>query len=253
MTNQQEQNAPVADFSGLSERNLDKIKMTVDDIDEKFQLNGLATQEIEMFPLSSYYKDTKSRRQSLEYLKIKGVVRRYQMFFPEELGTNSSVEIEMDVAQFQSFRNDLKTFVDKRSKPILSESKPGNHQQSLVRKPVGTKENLPVYEIKYTEAAEIILNNFLFSKLDYDGENHLVFEYVFRNPNREITREEIEESLRDTDITKPLPKIVDNWGFTGDIRKVFFQVSKQSIKFRNPIHQKDLDALHLSRLRFPKK
>jgi mRNA-degrading endonuclease RelE of RelBE toxin-antitoxin system len=100
-----------------------------------------------------------------------------------------------------------------------------------------------IYQIKYGADQRIILNNlFELSKPNFDSENANVFDFLYNNPNKKYTLQEIESSL-DQKLTKNLSKIVENLGFTKDLKKVFFQVSKTSIIFHNPISQKRMNNL----------
>lgn len=103
--------------------------------------------------------------------------------------------------------------------------------------------------VTFTQTREILLNDvFLIGKPDFDSENEVVFGYLYNNPDRTITLDELKEKLK-RDITKTLHKIVENLGFKGDIKNLFFNISKSSIKFKKQITQKDLDELGLKRIR----
>lgn len=125
--------------------------------------------------------------------------------------------------------------------------------KSRTKKQGHSSENLDgiLFEVRHLPSGEIMLNNFLLSRPDFDGENYRVFEYVFKNPGKRISLSTIKEKVPDAG--KDLPRMVDNWGFKGDVRKAFFQVSKIAIKFCNPIRSSDLSALNIAHLRFPTK
>ena len=106
-----------------------------------------------------------------------------------------------------------------------------------------------IYEVTYTEGREILLNGyFILGKPDFNSENDLVFDYLIKNQNKTITKEEIEKAISNK-LTKSLHKIVENLGFIGDIRKVFMDVSKTSIQFRNPITRSTLNSLGISKIK----
>ena len=108
-----------------------------------------------------------------------------------------------------------------------------------------------VFEINYTTSREILLNNvFQIARPDFDRENDLVFQFLYDNPNKTFTIEEIEGKLGK--LTKPLHKIVENLGFNGDLRKVFMSVSKTAICFKNPVTKSDLERLGISRIKLSK-
>lgn len=106
-----------------------------------------------------------------------------------------------------------------------------------------------VYEVTYTQAREIMLNKvFQLAKPDFDTENDLVFDYLYKHPNQKFTKEQLEEIIK-RKLTKDLHKIVENLGFKADLRKMFFSVSGTSILFRNPIHKKGLDELGIQKIK----
>ena len=106
-----------------------------------------------------------------------------------------------------------------------------------------------VYRITYTPAREVLLNDvFQLAKPDFDSENDLVFDYLYEHPNEKFAKQQIEAKINLT-IAKPLHKIVENLGFKGDLKKLFFNVSKNSILFRNPITRRDLEQLGISRIK----
>lgn len=111
------------------------------------------------------------------------------------------------------------------------------------------KNNYFIYQIKYGADQKIILNNlFELSKPNFDSENANVFELLYNNPNKKYTVKEIETSLGEN-LTKNLSKIIENLGFTRDLKKVFFQVSKTSVIFYNPISKKRLDSLDMKNIK----
>jgi len=104
------------------------------------------------------------------------------------------------------------------------------------------------YKITYSEKTrEIIINNFLLANPDFDSENERVFTYIYKNPNKKISLEELQQNTGR--LGKTLHKIVENLGFTGNFRKAFFDVSKTGIRFRNPITKTDLDELGIKHLK----
>ena len=106
-----------------------------------------------------------------------------------------------------------------------------------------------VYEITYTPLREVLLNKtFQLAKPDFATENDLVFSYLYKNPNQKFTKQQLEEAI-DKKLTKNLHKIVENLGFKSDLRKMFFNVSRTSISFKNPITKTDLEALEIQKIK----
>lgn len=105
--------------------------------------------------------------------------------------------------------------------------------------------------ISYSEnSREILLNDFfLISKPDFNSENEQVFYYLYRNPNKVITKAEFEENFNGNQtLTKDFSKIVENLKFKKDLRKAFFDVSQDSIKFYNPVSKERLQELGIKNI-----
>lgn len=107
-------------------------------------------------------------------------------------------------------------------------------------------------EITFNNANEIWINiagkkREKLARPDVNSENGEVFEYLYNHPNNKHSKTEIEQAIN-MNINKSLHKIVENLGFTGDIRKAFFAVGKDSICFRNPLTIKQLAELEITDL-----
>ncbi len=123
--------------------------------------------------------------------------------------------------------------------------------KSITNDPQSNKPSLDgiIYEIKYSEKTrKILINNFLLKQPRSFGGNEAIFSYLFDNPNQEKTIEDIISGTGlESDID--LNKFVENLGFKGDLRKVFFRVSKDTVQFNNPITKTDLDDLGIKQLK----
>jgi hypothetical protein len=85
------------------------------------------------------------------------------------------------------------------------------------------------------ENREIRINGFRLSKPNFDSENEVVFDFVFRNPNRKIELAEIETAIGRA-IVKKLYDIVRSLGFIKEMKSIFFPyISKTAITFINPV------------------
>jgi len=85
-------------------------------------------------------------------------------------------------------------------------------------------------------------------KMNYDTINEQIFDYFFKNSNRKITLDELQKSV-DEPIKRSLPKIVNELGFSGDLLRIFFNVSKNAVEFRNPIRKSYLEKIGISKLK----
>jgi len=99
------------------------------------------------------------------------------------------------------------------------------------------------YKITFTKDRQILLNNqFLISKPNSFGENDEVFNFLYNNPNKPFSKEDIKEQAGIV-VSKSFDKIVENLNFKNDLRKVFFKVSKTHILFRNPVSKQQIDEM----------
>lgn len=85
----------------------------------------------------------------------------------------------------------------------------------------------------------ILLNGKIeLSKPDFDSENERVFSYLYKNRNTVIKKSELKKYYEKTyaeKIIKTFDKILENLGFTKGMRSVFFDSTKDSIRFKSPV------------------
>ena len=156
--------------------------------------------------------------------------------------------------------NEFLLKIKKIYKEKLRQENPESSTNKLKTKKLASRRNKlfqmnsekVIYKIKYTPTREILCNDIKLSKLNFDSENDNVFRYLFNNPNRKITKKEFKEKAKYT-VGKSFHKIVENFGFTGDLSKAFFNVSEQTIFFRNPLTKNDLKNLGITELKFNRK
>lgn len=97
------------------------------------------------------------------------------------------------------------------------------------------------FEVRKIDNKIWVNDRYLVGKPNFDQENELIFEYVFNNPDKDITKQELEQKLEIT-IKKTLSKVINELGFTGEIRKAFFVKSsnKSIIRFRKVLTINDI-------------
>lgn len=123
------------------------------------------------------------------------------------------------------------------------------YEQTKQTREIQIENPNPIYEITYTGLREILLNKiFQIAKPDFDSENNLVFDFLYKHPNKKYTLKEIEEGIGNK-LGKTLHKIVENLGFKGDLRKIFIDVSGTSICFKNPVTKDDLEKIGITRIK----
>jgi hypothetical protein len=99
--------------------------------------------------------------------------------------------------------------------------------------------------ITYSDATrEVWLNdcyghNRVLSKPYFNSMNENVFGWLQKNIQKRITRGDLSEHGIDLK-NKTLHKVVDELGFKGRLKKLFFDVSKTDILFRNSVTRKEL-------------
>lgn len=242
-----------SDLAALSFGNLTNVLEVVLDIDDKFQIYKSSRLEIpfalqkQQPPLSpaETYATEQARKDALHFLKSKGIVQTFD--FKNPGAYIGSIALTISAPRFLRLR------------PLIAEQY--QRREALAQPKAPAADNHPpvtqtphaVYEVKFTPAREILINGFLLTRLDFDSENDNVFKYLYARPNQTISVADLEKQLGGTLLKKPLHKIVENLGFAREIKRVFFDISKDSIRFRNPITSKELEALGIPHLRFPRR
>jgi hypothetical protein len=112
-----------------------------------------------------------------------------------------------------------------------------------------------VLEIEYVNNSIILVNyatggNIVIGNPNFDSQNDKAFEVLFQHAGKKLTQKELEEKA-DTKFDKRLQKLVENLGFTKDLRKIFFQTSQGSITFHKTITSKQLTFLNIDPYNLP--
>lgn len=105
-------------------------------------------------------------------------------------------------------------------------------------------EQKPLYFIKQNpRSREVILNDrYLLSKPRYDSENDNFIEYALKHPGEKVTTEEIKRS--GVNISKKFDEVLRDIGFTGELKKLFFQnVSSTAFFFSDSISAEEFTEL----------
>lgn len=90
----------------------------------------------------------------------------------------------------------------------------------FVNKPYGDYK----FVLGYDEENGVTLNNHFRLAKPHKGKiNEKIFKYLLENPNRAITKTELEKAIKEQ-ITKPFSKFLDNVNIKRDLRKIFFEV-----------------------------
>ncbi len=123
----------------------------------------------------------------------------------------------------------LETFQEYHSKikgEYIEENKPSNNV---------------VCSIKYNEyTSEISCEGKIIARPRFDSINGEFFRYVYKNPNKTIKIADMKLS-----INKSPHKIIEQLGFKGKLKQIFFNVNKTTVLFRNPVILDSKDELKL--------
>lgn len=186
------------------------------------------------------------RLKSCDYLKAEGVLKEAGLVAPHQ-SYDSEVGITINSVNFYPFVKRAKAFYIAHSqtdKESAKENKP-------ITEPKPVKGTDVVYEITFSQKTGILFNGIQIAKPDWESENEIVFNFLYNHPNKKHTQVEIEAAIK-RKVSKSLHKIVENLGFVGDLKKVFIDANKDSICFKNPITQEDLEKLGIVRIKLPK-
>ncbi len=238
--------------------NILKILDICSDINQQLQITKNTTLLIPSFPypylgrfLELFPTDNigtrkiyqQHRIEAAQYLQKEGIASEVSYKDASGFGYGN-IAITINIVKFNDFFVKINQEFEKR-KPQpnkIEENDLKLHTELDGQKTEEKNDDEEMYRIIYTKQRQVLMNNAQISKPDFNSENDLVFSFLYDNPNRRITREEIEKAIGDK-LTKTLHKIVENLGFEGDTKEVFFSVSKDAIEFRNPITKKDLEEM----------
>ena len=242
-----------SDLAALSFNNLTRVCETVLDIDEKFQIYKSSKLEIRfsftgqkgLLSPDETHETESLRRDAFHFLKTRGIVQTFE--FKRPGAYDGSVAVLLSAPRFLRSKPLIVQEYKKRATPAKPEAPASDTHHPATQNPHA------VYEVKFTPAREILINGFLLTRLDFDSENDNVFKHLYEHPNQTISVAELEKRLGGTPLKKSLHKIVENLGFVREIKRAFFDISKDSIRFRNPLTSKELEELGISRLRFPRR
>lgn len=181
----------------------------------------------------------------IQILKISELSPRFKSFLDIEFEKSTR---EFDESYEIKISKKIDTYYEALKNEVGERTNQKPKSQTITNKEK-TVEN--ALWITYSDKTrEILLNNlFILSKPNFNSTNDLVFSYLYRNPNKIVTKKELEREATNSPITKRLHDIVQELGFKKDLNKAFFSVSKTQMTFRNPLTEQDLIDLDLPKIR----
>lgn len=127
--------------------------------------------------------------------------------------------------------------------PIVTQSK--EEQESTANSETLSDTPKNTYFITVSTSRKVLLNNtFILSTPNFVSENHQFIEYVIAHPDQVLTKADFESE--NVKLKKTMHSILGDLGFKGQVRKMFFEVSKNKIKFRNYVPETELKALEVN-------
>lgn len=113
------------------------------------------------------------------------------------------------------------------------------------------KPDQVVFRINGHEGRVIIMDEFAERSVERHRPNFytqtdLMFSYIFRNPNRVITLDEVRKNIDRRHLSLTFTHMVSGLKFTGKLRRLFFRASKSHLIFYNPITVERMQALGIS-------
>ena len=218
----------------------------------KIQINPRFQAHRNLFPKE--FDELEYRRHALTYLQRVGAIGDFNVPglsmlppYPWE-----KADVQVNAARFRQIKDQVIEAFNYKAKPEAVAPVTKRGQEKRVMEPLRDEGLGVVYEVKL-KGRELLINEFLLTRLDFNSENDNVFNHLYQNPNKIISITELEKSLGGAQLRKPLHKIVENLGFTKELNRAFFDISKDAIRFRNPLTSKDLEELGISRLRLPRR
>lgn len=237
------------------------VYATVSDISDQLAITASPKVQIsprfqahrELFP-AQFDDDLEQRRHALTYLKQVGAIQSFDSLSLHMLLSEpwQKVEVQVRETRFRQIKDVVTDVFNHKAKPEAAAPVTKRSQETPVAELPRRQRADVVYEVTFTPGREIFINNFLLTRLDFDSENDNVFKYLYEHPNQTISLAELEKRLGGERLKKSLHKIVENLGFVPEIRKAFFDTSKDSIRFRNPLTKAILEELKIDWLRFPR-
>ena len=223
---------------------IERVLSVVHDIDLRQSISNT-----DNFELNLYYSDKQdfpalekeafNRSKTGEFRKNAvclmgkyGVIERYDIKQNEDV-----IEVDLNEQYYKEFQRDIETVYKKKKR---SHTNKLNEDISLPSS--GNKEERKIIsKVTFNEnTGKIYINGKEHQPLRVDGVNYLVFQYLYKRPNRHISLNELKEkALKATKFSGSLHKFVNRCGMKRALREAFFpKITQTHIFFRNKITQK---------------
>ena len=215
--------------------------------------------------ISSPAEARKRRFDSIEFLESIGIISTREVRnYGSDDTDDDKVDIKVDIIKFEQFKSEIEKIYSERlniekstSKAIMKTSAQTIPEASSETSSDVQKKSHPngtLYQLSYNAfTKQVVLNdNVVLATPDFDGENEAVFQYLLKNPDKKIKKNDLQSALK-RPLKKDFDKILENLGFIGDLRKAFFDYRKDAILLRNPLTKSTVDEIGIKLpLKIPK-
>lgn len=232
------------DLERITPITLAKVCCTVLDISEKLEASGQPLLQINarfqhaspFFPQS--FVPTQYRQDAFDYMKNKGVVMWFEITYLAGNGVDASyIKLTIDIPKFQEFKARVCAVYTAKEQAQFPPKPPEKPQPQA---DFSSSDTDVVYTVQLTGAREVLINNFQLTQMDFSGENEIVFTYIYEHANTPIPVSDLDKLMGSDGLKKKPRKIIENVGFTRELLKAFFDISKTNVCFHNPLRKEEL-------------
>lgn len=110
---------------------------------------------------------------------------------------------------------------------------------------------MDAYFITVSNNKVILNNSFILSTPNFDSENANFIEYIIEHQNEKLSRIDVEREMK-IKLKKSLKQIVQDLGFKGELKKLFFNISKIAVRFKNYVPQSHLIEIGIDKKKLDK-
>lgn len=127
-----------------------------------------------------------------------------------------------------------------------------NYLQSTIQRHNASDEI--ALEIELVNSEIILVNHVTdkrttLAKTDFGSKNDSAFEYVYANAGKKLTEQQIIEGAEINGLN--IQKFIEQIGFSGNLRKLFWQAAKTTVRFNRTATYKQLSALGIDPASLP--
>lgn len=232
-----------------------KVRWLLSELKEEEMANSFSDYKIKFFLISPSSEEEPNQRSQMRVLKMLSDKKALSLtpFYTSGMGILDSV-LQMQGAKpigyyiqivQPAFNEIFEEYTNEKAFVINPKT-----ETPKLNPPADNSSN--TYFISLRGKQVLVNSTFLLSSPRFDSENDNFIDYVTSNPGRKLTKEDIEKGTGQKKLKKSLKQIITDLGFSGEIRKLFFNVSKTAVYFRNNITESELGTLNIDKVSLDK-